>query len=123
MPDNSLAEYCVTKTWVLRLSVSTSKAQLPYGFKRLQLSCYKPQQHPTKPITSRGCQVPHLRDREQGLLSTPVQGNRETVGLRGQHKALHLHLKPAKNSAWLNTSLIQDQSQVQSWWTQLDFPS
>lgn len=91
MPDNILAEYCVTKTWVLGL-----QAELPYGFKRLQLPFYKPQQHPSKPITSRGCQVPHLRDKEQGLLSTPVQGNRETVGLRGQHKALHLHLKPAK---------------------------
>lgn len=61
MLDNSLAEYCVTKTWALGLWLNTSKAELPYGFKRLQLPCYKPQEHPTKPITSRGCQVPPQR--------------------------------------------------------------
>lgn len=36
------------------------------------------------------------------------------MGLRGQHKALHL-LKTWQNSAWLNTNPNQDQSQVQSW--------
>lgn len=65
------------KTWALGLSVNTSKAELPYGFKKLQLPCYRPQQHPTKPISSRGCQVPHLRDRKEGLLNTPVQGDSE----------------------------------------------
>lgn len=76
-----MAEYwitaCVTKIWALGLSLNTSKAELPYGFKRLQLPCYRPQQHPTKLTSSMSCHVPHFRDRRQGLLNTLVQGGSE----------------------------------------------
>lgn len=42
VPENSPAEHCTTKTWALGPSAHTSKSELPRGFKRLQLPCYKP---------------------------------------------------------------------------------
>lgn len=57
--------------------MNTSKAELPCGFKRFQLPCYKSWQHLTSLLWAEAAKYPHLRDREQGLLSTPVWGDSE----------------------------------------------
>lgn len=60
--ESSLAEHYTTKSWALGLTVHTSKSELPCGFKRLQLPCYKPREHPTSLLWAGAAKYPHLRD-------------------------------------------------------------
>lgn len=74
MPANSLAEYCITKTWALGLSVNTSKAELPYGFKRLQLPCYSPNIIPPSPLPAGAAEYPTSETGSRGCSTLLCKG-------------------------------------------------
>lgn len=60
VPENNSAEHCATKSWALGLSVNTSKAELPCGFKRPQLPSYKSRQCPRTLLWAGAAKYPHL---------------------------------------------------------------